>query len=64
MGQKYVDCRELSGDKHCSAHLVGNSNDELMEVVIKHAINVHGLANTRDFRKQVSAHVKEGTPPM
>jgi predicted small metal-binding protein len=64
MGQKYVDCRELSGDMHCSAHLVANSDAELMEVVIKHAINVHGLANTTDFRKQISAHVKEGPLPM
>jgi len=64
MGQKYVDCKELSGDMHCPAHLVANSDDELMEVVIKHAINVHGLANTADFRKQVSNHIKEGNPPM
>ena len=64
MGQKYVDCRELSGDTHCSATLVANSDDELMEVVIKHAINVHGLANTTDFRKKISTHFKEGSPPM
>jgi predicted small metal-binding protein len=64
MGQKYVNCRELSGDMHCSAHLVANNDAELMEVVIKHAINVHGLANTTDFRKQVSDHVREGSPPI
>ena len=64
MGQKYVDCKELSGDMNCSTHLVGNNDKELMEVVIKHAINVHGLANTTEFRKEISAHVKEGTPPM
>jgi predicted small metal-binding protein len=64
MGQKYVDCKELSGDSHCSATLTADSNDELMEVVIKHAINVHGLANTTDFRKQVSSHVKERNPPL
>ena len=64
MGQKYVDCRELSGDMHCKATLVASTNDELMEVVIKHAINVHGLANTTDFRKQVSDHVREGNPPI
>mgnify|MGYP002638945534 CR=1 FL=1 len=49
---------------NCSTHLVGNNDKELMEVVIKHAINVHGLANTTEFRKEISAHVKEGTPPM
>ncbi len=64
MGQKYVECKDLSGDMHCSAHLVADSETELMEVVIKHAINVHGLANTTDFRKQISAHVKEGPLPM
>jgi len=63
MGRKYIECRELSGDAHCSATLVADSDNELMEAVIKHAINVHGLANTADFRKQVSTHFKEGNPP-
>ncbi len=64
MGQKYVDCRELSGDMHCKAILAADSKSELMEVVIKHAINVHGLANTTDFRKQINARVREGNPPI
>ena len=64
MGRKYVDCQDLSGDSHCTTTLVADSNNELMEAAIKHAINVHGLANTSDFRKQVSSHIKEGNPPM
>ena len=64
MGQKYVDCRELSGDMHCKATLVASTNDELTEVVIKHVINVRDLANTTDFSKQLSAHVREGNPPI
>jgi len=64
MGRKYVDCKELSGDAHCSTTLVADNDAELMEAVIKHAINVHGLANTTDFRKEASAHFKEGNPPM
>ncbi|WP_020677705.1 DUF1059 domain-containing protein [Geopsychrobacter electrodiphilus] len=64
MGRKYVECRHLSGDTHCPKTLVADSDNELMEAVIKHAINAHGLANTSSFRKEVSTHFKEGNPPL
>ncbi|ORJ53248.1 DUF1059 domain-containing protein [Geothermobacter hydrogeniphilus] len=62
MGRKYVECRDFSGDDHCSEVLTGNNDEELMEAVIKHAINMHGMANTTDFRTKVSMTFKEGTP--
>ncbi|WP_020677698.1 DUF1059 domain-containing protein [Geopsychrobacter electrodiphilus] len=64
MGRKYVDCRELSGDAHCSTTIAAENDKELMQAALKHAINVHGLANTAELRKQISSHFKEGNPPL
>jgi len=63
MGRKYFDCREFTGDPHCDKVLTADTDDKLMEAVIKHAINDHGLSNTTDFRARASQAFKEGNPP-
>lgn len=62
MGRKYFDCKDFTGDPHCSKILRADNEDMLMEAVIKHAINEHGLSNTTDFRDRVSMAFKEENP--
>lgn len=61
MGRKYMDClaRDFPGGPRCTEKLSADTEEELLEAVIKHGINVHGYANTADFRAKVSKEFKD-----
>ncbi len=63
MGRKYVECKDFPGETNCSKIMTADNEVDLMEAVVKHAINVHGMCNTTDFRNRVSMAFKDGNPP-
>ena len=65
MGSKYVKCSEqdFPGATSCSATFVAENDDELLEIAVRHAINVHGHANTEEFRQKIRSEFKLGSPP-
>ena len=64
MSRKYIDCREYPGDIKCSLALCADTDEELLEAAVKHAVDVHGYKDTPDFRKELKSLFKEGTPPL
>ena len=64
MGRKFVDCREVPSEMNCSVALSADSEDELLEAAVQHAIAVHGHADTPDLRKMIRSVIKDGTPPV
>ena len=63
MGRKYVDCRQFPGEKNCSVAISADSEKELMEVAVQHAVAVHGHKDTPEFRGQLKQAFKDGVPP-
>ncbi|ODV41737.1 hypothetical protein AWV79_33525 [Cupriavidus sp. UYMMa02A] len=63
MGRKYVDCREYPSDTHCTVALSADSEDELLEAAVQHAVAVHQHQDTPELRAQLKSLFKEGTPP-
>ena len=55
MARKYVDCREMPSDSHCTVAISADSEKELMEVAVQHAVAVHGHQDTPEFRQQLLA---------
>ncbi|MDH5488131.1 MAG: DUF1059 domain-containing protein, partial [Gammaproteobacteria bacterium] len=53
MSRKYIDCREYPSDTNCSVSIFADSEDELLEVAIQHAVSVHGHKDTPEFREQL-----------
>jgi predicted small metal-binding protein len=62
MARKYVDCREFPGEPKCSVAISADSEKELMEVAVQHAVAVHGHKDTPEFREQLKHAIKEGMP--
>lgn len=50
MGLKYIDCREHPGEVKCSVAITADTDDELVEAVLQHAVSVLGYPNTQDVR--------------
>ena len=64
MKRKYVDCREFPGDIKCSLALAADTEDELMEAAVQHAVAVHGYQDTPELRQELRSCFRNGTPPL
>jgi len=64
MTRKYIDCREFPSDMNCSVAISADTDKELIEAAVQHAMAVHGQQDTPEFRKEIVGAMREGTPPL
>lgn len=64
MTRKYLDCRELPSEMNCTVAIAADSDDELLEAAVQHAVAVHQHQDTPELRQQLRQHFKEGSPPV
>jgi hypothetical protein len=62
--RKYVDCREFPSDVKCSIAISADTDKELIDAAVQHAVAVHGHKDTPEFRQQLASAMHEGTPPL
>jgi predicted small metal-binding protein len=62
MGRKYIDCRDHPSEKNCSLTIAADSETELLEAAVQHAVAVHGHKDTPKFREEMRKELKEGMP--
>lgn len=53
MERKYIDCREYPSEMNCTVMIAADSEDELMEAAIQHAVAVHGEKDTPELRNEL-----------
>ncbi|PLC55521.1 hypothetical protein CR155_00220 [Pollutimonas nitritireducens] len=63
MARKYVDCRSFPSEMNCSIAISADSEKELVEAAVQHAVAVHGHTDTPELRQEVQKSIKEGSPP-
>jgi len=63
MPRKYIDCRDYPSEMKCTVALCADSDDELLEAAIQHAVSVHKHKDSPEFRQQLRSLFKTGTPP-
>jgi predicted small metal-binding protein len=63
MARKFIDCREYPSEMNCSVAIAADSENELIEIAVQHAVSVHGHEDTPELRRQLSGMFKEGSPP-
>ena len=64
VARKYIDCREFPSEMNCTIAISADSEEELLEAAVQHAVAVHGHNDSREFRIQLREIFKEGTPPL
>jgi predicted small metal-binding protein len=64
MKRKYIDCREFPSESHCTVAIAADSDQELLEAAVQHAVSVHGHDDTPELRSQLKQLFKDGTPPV
>jgi predicted small metal-binding protein len=64
MARKYIDCREFPSESNCSVAIAADSDKELMDAAVQHAVAVHQHEDTPELREQLQQLFKDGTPPV
>ena len=64
MTRQYIDCREYPSEMNCSVALSADTDKELMEAAVQHAVSVHQHQGTPELRSQLKQLFKAGTPPV
>jgi predicted small metal-binding protein len=50
--RKMIDCRRMPSERNCSITIAG-TEDEVLDVAVRHAVEEHGHANTPELRDQL-----------
>jgi predicted small metal-binding protein len=64
MSRKYIDCREFPSEMNCTVALSADSESELLEAAVQHAVAVHSHADSPELRSQLKTLFHDGTPPV
>lgn len=64
MTRKYIDCREFPSEMNCSVSLAADSEKELIEAAVQHAVSVHHHVDSPELRSQLVTLFHDGTPPL
>jgi predicted small metal-binding protein len=64
MGRKFVDCREMPSEEKCSLAISADTEAELLDAAVQHAVAVHKHPDTPELRDQIRHAMKDGTPPV
>lgn len=59
MARKYVDCRESPSVMNCTVAIAADSEDELVEAAVQHAVSVHSHEDTPELREMVRQGIKD-----
>lgn len=63
MGRKYIDCRQVPSEMNCTVTISADTEKELMDIAVQHAVASHGHKDTPEFLGELKKAFKEGSPP-
>lgn len=64
MARKFVDCRETPSIMNCSVAISADTEEELIEAAVQHAVSVHSHEDSKELRDAILRGMHEGTPPV
>ena len=59
MSRKYIDCREYPSQMNCTVTIFADSDVELLEAAVQHAVSIHGHEDSPDLREQLHKAFRE-----
>ena len=62
MARKFVDCRKSPSVMNCTVAISADSEEELVEAAVQHAVSVHGHEDNEELRSMVRQGIEEGAP--
>lgn len=63
MGRKFIDCREVPSERNCTIAIVADTEAEVLEAAVQHAVAAHGHEDTPELRTFLRGAIRDGSPP-
>jgi predicted small metal-binding protein len=63
MSRKYIDCRDFPSEMNCSVAISADTERELLDAAVQHAVAIHGHKDTPEFRREITSAIHDGVPP-
>jgi predicted small metal-binding protein len=60
--RKYVDCREVPSESRCTVAISADTEAELLDAAVQHAVAVHQHKDTPELRVMLKQAIHEGQP--
>ena len=58
----HIDCREFPSEMNCTLAMAADSESELLEAAVHHAVDVHKHQDSPQLRAELGKLFKEGSP--
>lgn len=58
MLRRYIDCRTFPSEKNCTVEISANTEDEVLDVAVLHAVRDHGHPDTPELREEVRSSIR------
>jgi predicted small metal-binding protein len=59
MSRKLIDCRDFPSESKCTIAIAADTEDEILDVAVAHAVKKHGHADTAELRSDLRKGIKE-----
>jgi predicted small metal-binding protein len=62
MGRKFIDCRTMPSEMNCTVAIIADTEAEVLEAAVQHAVAVHKHQDTPQLRDQIRLSIRDGMP--
>jgi len=62
MARIHIDCRAFPSEMNCTIAISADSEMELLEAAVQHAVAVHRHTDTPELRQMIRGAMKDGSP--
>lgn len=59
MARKVIDCREFPSENNCTVTIAADTEDEVLEAAIAHAVKSHKHTDSPELRTEIRKGIKE-----
>lgn len=57
MSRYSIDCRQYPSEMNCSVAIAADTEKELVDAAVQHAVAVHGHRDTPELRQQIASMI-------
>ena len=61
MARKMIDCRDFPSENKCTIAIAADTEEEILDVAVPHAVNKHGHKDTPELRQQIRSGIREAS---
>jgi predicted small metal-binding protein len=59
MARKMIDCRDFPSESKCTVTVAADSEEEILDIAVPHAVTKHGHKDSPELREQLRRGIKE-----